>query len=1078
MSERIRFAVLGQIRAVRAEQSVRVGSPQQQAMLAVLLLRSGRSASMQELVDAVWGDEPPHSAAATIRTYAWRLRQTFTESRSQQRTLLSVGDGYRMALPPEAVDAVSAEQLAVQAVEHRNAGRLTVAGERIGQALALWRGEPLAGVPGPHAEQQRHRLDELRLTLLEEHFDVLIRQGMHLLAVPELGALVSAHPLRERFHALYMRALHAASRQADALAVYHRLRRHLADELGVDPSRELRELHQELLADDPAHPSDRGNRAEVTLRTGTGTGGGGGLDRLSATANTPAHAPARTAVSPPDTVTRQPRPSVVPTATLPLSPAPAPALVVPGTATTPPFEDRRQPVLPRETGGTPVGAHPVPAQLPPDIADFTGRIAALDRLMDTLDPDRADQSCLVGIARRHGVPPVAVITGMGGAGKTALAVRAAHQVRDGYPDGQLYADMRGAQHDPADPGVVLTGFITALGVAAQFVPDSLDNRAALLRSLLNGRRTLILLDNVRDPAQITPLLPGSATCAVLITSRSRLWGLPTSVRVDLPGFDTDEALELLERIIGPARPAEDPAAARELVRSCGLLPLAVRIAAARLASRPTWSAASLTARLTDERRRITELRAGDLTVAAVFEIGYQQLPEPHARTFRQIAMVCDPEIGLPAAAAVLELSESSAEEHLESLVDASLLETTHPGRYRYHDLLRAFAHQHTTPAERLLALDRQLDFLLATAAGAFQRAVPGDAVAATLSATRSAGTRLEDVRAARIWAATESEGAFSAVLAAAREARSAPAAGQGAAALLPAAVDLLIALTAFGPYVQREQLVQAAVAVAEAAEAQGDRRTVGRARFLCGNIAVQSTRLANAREHLRVAESHCRETGDAAILCQTLNDLGLIALFEHRYEEAVERLDEAAALARELGQRSGELVTTVNAALARLRGGRAEEAVVACEAALEALRATADHQGVAYALSVLGQAMHELGRYEDAVVQYTECLGVCRAMELHSREAQAHYRLADTLRAMGRAVEAVAIAERAVARSSDGRSERDHGHALVALGRALAEAGRTEEAALRLAEAVTVFTGLGLPDAADARRLLDGLGVR
>ncbi|MFJ9565912.1 AfsR/SARP family transcriptional regulator [Streptomyces fuscichromogenes] len=1072
MSERIRFAVLGQIRAVRAEQSVRVGSPQQQAMLAVLLLRSGRSASMQELVDAVWGEEPPHSAAATIRTYAWRLRQTFTESRSQQRTLLSVGDGYRMALPPEAVDAVSAEQLAVQAVEHRNAGRLTVAGERIGQALALWRGEPLAGVPGPHAEQQRHRLDELRLTLLEEHFDVLIRQGMHLLAVPELGALVSAHPLRERFHALYMRALHAASRQADALAVYHRLRRHLADELGVDPSRELRELHQELLADEPAHPSDRGSRVEVTARTRTG--GGGGPDRLSAISHTPA--PARVSVSPPDTGTRRPGPAVAPAATLP--PSPAPALVVPATAAAPAFEERRQPVLPRETGGTSVGAPPVPAQLPPDIADFTGRIAALDRLMDTLDPDRAEQPCLVGTARRYGVPPVAVITGMGGAGKTALAVRAAHQVRDGYPDGQLYADMRGAQHDPADPGVVLTGFITALGVAAQFVPDSIDNRAALLRSLLNGRRTLILLDNVRDPAQITPLLPGSATCAVLITSRSRLWGLPTSVRVDLPGFDTDEALELLERIIGPARPAEDPAAARELVRSCGLLPLAVRIAAARLASRPTWSAASLTARLTDERRRITELRAGDLTVAAVFEIGYQQLPETHARTFRLIAMVCDPEIGLPAAAAVLELSESSAEEHLESLVDASLLETTHPGRYRYHDLLRAFAHQHTTPAERLLALDRQLDFLLATAAGAFQRAVPGDAVAATLSATRSAGTRLDDVRAARVWAATESEGAFSAVLAAAREARSAPAAGQGAATLLPTAVDLLIALTAFGPYVQREQLVQAAVAVAEAAETQGDRRTVGRARFLCGNIAVQSTRLATAREHLRVAERHCRETGDAAILCQTLNDLGLIALFEHRYEEAVERLDEAAALAGELGQRSGELVTTVNAALARLRGGRAEEAVVACEAALEALRATADHQGVAYALSVLGQAMHELGRYEDAVVQYTECLGVCRAMELHGREAQAHYRLADTLRAMGRAVEAVAIAERAVARSSDGRSERDHGHALVALGRALAEAGRAEEAVPRLAEAVTVFTGLGLPDAADARKLLDGLAVR
>ncbi|MFD8811248.1 BTAD domain-containing putative transcriptional regulator [Streptomyces sp. NPDC059627] len=1063
MSERIRFAVLGQIRAVRAEQPVRVGSPQQQAMLAVLLLRAGRSASMQELVDAVWGEEPPHSAAATIRTYAWRLRQTFTESRAQQRTLLSVGDGYRMALPAGAVDAVWAEQLAVQAVEHRSAGRLEAAGERIGQALALWRGEPLAGVPGPHAEQQRHRLDELRLTLLEEHFDVLIRQGMHLLAVPELGALVSAHPLRERFHALYMRALHAASRQADALAAYHRLRRHLADELGVEPSRELRDLHQQLLADDLAHSPHQPSRVQGAAQARTG---GGGAVHLSA-------APSAAAASPSHAGARHPRALTVP------APAPAPPAppVLPAPAPTRTAEDRHQPAPPRETGSGPVGTPPVPAQLPPDIADFTGRVAALDRLLDTLDPDRAEPPGPAGGARRHEAPPVAVVTGMGGVGKTALAVRAAHRVRAGFPDGQLYADMRGAQHDPADPAVVLAGFITALGVAAQFVPDSLDNRAALLRSLLNGRRVLMLLDNVRDPAQLAPLLPGSATCAVLVTSRSRLWGLPTSVRVDLPGFEADEAVDLLERIVGRARLAEDPAAARELVHSCGLLPLAVRIVAARLASRPTWGAASLTSRLRDERRRIAELRAGDLTVAAVFEMGYQQLAETHARAFRLVAMVCDPEIGVPAAAAVLGLAEDAVEELLESLVDASLLETSHPGRYRFHDLLRAFGQQQTSPAERLLALDRLLDFLLTTAAGAFQRAVPGDAVAATLSATRSAGIRLEDVRAARVWVAAESEGVFSAVLAAAREARSTPEAGQGAALLLPTAVDLLIALTAFGPYVQREQLVQAAVAVAEAADAHGDRRTVGRARFLCGNIAVQSTRLANAREHLRVAESHCRETGDAAILCQTLNDLGLIALFEHRYAEAVERLDEAAALAGELGQRSGELVTTVNAALARLRGGRAEEAVVACETALEMLRATADHQGVAYALSVLGQGMHELGRYEDAVIRYTECLSVCRAMELHGREAQAHYRLADTLRAMGRAAEAVAIAERAVARSADGRSERDRGHALVALGRALADAGRAEEAALHLGEAVAVFTGLGLPDAADARLLLDGLGV-
>ncbi|MEU5538796.1 BTAD domain-containing putative transcriptional regulator [Streptomyces sp. NPDC020362] len=1072
MSHSIRFAVLGQLCATRAERTIHVGSPQQQAMLAVLLLRSGRAASMPELIDGVWGEEPPHSAAAMMRTYAWRLRRALDESPTQPRTLVSVGDGYRLVLDPGDVDAVRAEQLSAQAAGHRSAGRPAEAAERIGQALALWRGEPLAGVPGPHAEQQRTRLEEVRLTLLEEHFDLLVGQGAHLLAVPELGALVSAHPLRESFHALYIRALHSAGRQADALAAYHRLRIRLADDLGVEPSRELRALYQRLLADDAsptalaveeprARTSPRA-AVEVAQRPAPGTpdGGedtGGGLEGAAdgyedtadgRAAGAPGAADRAVALGPaslPRTAQNAPQ----------VPPAPA-ATATPSGA----------------TSGIFVGAPPVPAQLPAGTVDFTGRSPSLGRLAQALTADHGD------------APPVVVITGMGGIGKTALAVRAAHGVSARFPDGQLYADLRGNRHDPADAGVVLASFITALGVAAQFVPESLDDRAGLLRSLLNGRRVLILLDDVRDAAQISPLLPGSASCAVLITSRSRLWGLPTSARIDLAAFEADEAVSLLERIAGPARVAEDPAAARELVHSCGLLPLAVRIAASRLASRPTWGAQSLAVRLADERRRMAELRAGDLTVAAVFEMGYRQLSEAQARAFRLIAAVCDAEIGTPAASVVLGLDEDDAEEQLESLVDASLLDTSRPGRYRLHDLLRVFGQQQATAEERLLALDRLLDFLLATTARAFQRVVPGDAVAATLSASRSAGLRLADVRTARAWAAAESEAAFSAVLAAARESRAAgmdgpgaePRAGDGVP-LLRVAVDLLIALTAFGPYVQREQLVRAAMAVAEAAEEHGDRRTVGRARFLCGNIAVQGTRLVVAKEHLRVAETHCRENGDAPILCQILNDLGLVALLQHDHEEAVERLDEAVRLARELGQRSGELATRVNAALARLRCGRAEEARRACESALDELRAAADHQGVAYALSVLGLCRHELGQYEEAVARYTECLSVCRAMELHGREAQAHYRLADTLRAMGRPAEAVAAAGQAVARCADGRSERDRGHALVALGRALADAGRTAEAAARLREAATVFTRLGLPDAVHATALREDLPV-
>ncbi|WP_256340322.1 BTAD domain-containing putative transcriptional regulator [Streptomyces sp. 2231.1] len=1055
----IRFAVLGQLRATRADRTLHIGSPQQQAMLAVLLLRSGRAASMSELIDGVWGEEPPYSAAAMMRTYAWRLRRSLDESPTQPQILVSVGDGYRLVLDPGDVDAVRAEQLAGQAAGHRAAGRPAEAAARIGQALALWHGEALAGVPGPHAEQQRGRLEEVRLTLLEQHFDLLIGQGSPLLAVPELGALVSAHPLRESFHALYIRALQHAGRQADALAAYHRLRTQLADALGVEPSRELRALYQRLLADDasstPAAGPEAPDRASVDSTAETGRrssprmpDGGEGTSARHGAAVSPGSVDQAAALS----MTGLPG-SVGGDA--PGSPAPA-AAATPSAA----------------AGGIFVGSPPVPAQLPAGTVDFTGRSPALDQLTRALATDHGD------------APPVVVITGMGGVGKSALAVRAAHGVSARFPDGQLYADMRGNRHDPTDAGVVLTSFITALGVAAQFVPESLDDRAGLLRSLLNGRRVLILLDDVRDATQISPLLPGAASCAVLITSRSRLWGLPTSARVDLAAFEADEAVSLLERIVGPARVAEDQEAARELVHSCGLLPLAVRIAASRLASRPAWGARSLAVRLADERRRMAELRAGDLTVASVFEMGYRQLSEAQARTFRLLAAVCDAEIGTPAASAVLGLDEEDAEEQLEALVDLSLLDTSGPGRYRLHDLLRVYGQQQATREERLSALDRLLDFLLGTAAGAFQRVVPGDAVATTLSPTRSAGVRFADVRTARAWAAAESEAAFSVVLVAARESRvaevAAPSAGPQAATsapLLRVAVDLLIALTAFGPYVQREQLVRAAMAVAEAAEELADHRTVGRARFLCGNIAVQGAGLVVARQHLRVAETHCRENGDAPILCQILNDLGLVALLQHDHEEAVDRLDEAVRLARELGQRSGALVTTVNAALARLRCGRVEEARRACESALAELRAAADHQGVAYALSVLGLCMHELGRYDEAVARYTECLSVCRAMELHSREAQAHYRLADTLRAMGRPAEAVAAAGQAVARCADGRSERDHGHALVALGRALADLGRTAEAAARLGEAAAVFTRLELPDALHATALREELPV-
>ncbi|WP_344445119.1 ATP-binding protein, partial [Kitasatospora nipponensis] len=717
----------------------------------------------------------------------------------------------------------------------------------------------------------------------------------------------------------------------------------------------------------------------------------------------------------------------------------------------------------------------VPAQLPADTADFTGR-------QDELAVLRQALAAVHGPAREDAVLPIAAIAGMGGVGKTAVALRVAHQLRPGFPDGQLYADLRGDQHEPADPGVVLASFLAALGVSGPALPESQDDRARLFRSLLDVRRVLVLLDNARDAAQVRPLLPGSARCAVLVTSRTRLFGLPTAAQIDLDVFSLDEATALLGRVAGADRVAADPGAAGELIRYCGHLPLAVRIVAARLASRPAWTVARLAYRLAAEQDRISELCVGDLAVAGAFEWGYRQLTEEQARAFRLVAAVGRPDIGVPTAAAVLETDQRRAEGLLESLVDAGMVTAPRPGRYRYHELLRVFARQLTGGGgpqghgdqdgadggpERDGALRRQLDFLLATATAAFQHAVPGDPIGGALRVPDAPGLRFADAREAERWVAEEFDTAITAVLGATAE--------EASAEDVRTATDLLIALSPFDADPRYERLAVAATAVSAAAATRGDQRSLGRAEFIRGNIAVQATRLAEAQAHSRRAADACRAVGDVVVLQQALNDLGLLAQFQRRFDEAVRLYDEANTLARALGHRAGQTATTLNAALARVRSGRADEAARACREILPALRDAEDHAGLAYALYVLGLAAHEEGRHEEAEQAYRECLEVCRLAGLPLRQAHARYRLADTLRLLGRAAEAVEQAREALARCEDLDAERDQGHALVSLARALGELGRTDEARVQLRRADALFTRLGLPDGADARSLLTEL---
>ncbi|MFD6185082.1 BTAD domain-containing putative transcriptional regulator [Streptomyces goshikiensis] len=995
MTAGVRFELLGPMRAYRGDERLGTGTPQQQAMLAVLLLRSGHGAGLGELIDALWGEEPPHAAVTTLRTYAWRWRKVLAEP----GVLVSVGDGYRLVLEKPCLDVQEAEELAARAAVERGAGRREAAAKLLREALGLWQGEPLAALPGPYAERQRSRLEELRLRLLEDRLELDIEAGGEAAAVPDLRLLTSEHPLRERPVALLMRALCRTGRQADALNLFRTARQGLISEIGLEPGPELVSLHQRILSGD----QELAGAEEDGGRRGGGVVSGG--------------------------------------------PAPDAAAAV-------------------EEGGP--EAPPVPAQTPSAPGDFTGRAALVRRLAEALTP-----------AGDSG-PAVALISGMGGVGKTALALHTADRVRDRFPDGQLYADLRGTDaHDPCDPGHVLVGFLAALGVTAEALPADVEGRAALFRSMTAGRRMLVVLDNARDAAQVRPLLPGPGQCAVLVTSRPRLAGLPARHQADLDVFELPEALELFGRVIGRDRLDAEPDTARELVATCGFLPLAVRIVAARLAARPSWTVALLTARLADERRRLNELRVGDLAIAPVFELGYRQLSDEQARAFRVLACLDGPGIGLTSAAAALRADEFHVEEVLESLVDVAMLESPTPGRYRFHDLLRAFGRQcagayRADRAELGGALDGLLDHLLATACAAFRHAVPGDPVAGALGPLRAEPLSFAGLEPARTWALTESETALALAAQIAGCARPDHPARPGR---LRAAIDLLIALSPFHEDTRYGQLAPTGLLLAEAAARHGDRKAEGRARFLCGTIALKDTRLAEAETEARLAVLACREAGDTVVLRQALNDLGLVAQFLRRFDEAIACFDEAIALARELDHRSGEYATTVNAALARVRSGRAHEAVPACEAVLPGLREMDDRHGICYALYVLGLALHATGRYEEAIARYGECLAVAGPAGIRQRVAHARYRMADTLRAVGRHAEAQEQAEAALSLCRDLGSDRDSGHALVVLGRTLAERGRAEEARSRLLSASALFAKLGLPDVADVEELLAGLST-
>ncbi|MFF4254263.1 BTAD domain-containing putative transcriptional regulator [Streptomyces sp. NPDC001663] len=959
-SEALRFGVLGPVRARRGEEQLSMGSPMQRALLAALLLREGRMATAAELIDALWGEEPPSQALAAVRTYASRLRKVLDPG-----VLVSESGGYAVrGLAEGALDLAVAQELAAEAEKARGAGDLCHAREVLGRALALWDGEVLAGVPGPYAEAQRVRLEEWRLQLLESRLDMDLEQGCHAEAVSELTALTAAHPLRERLRELLMLALYRSGRQAEALAVYADTRRLLAEELGVDPRPGLRELQQRILQADP------------------------GLAEPSAPQAEPAAAPVR------------------------------------------------------------------PAQLPATVPDFTGRKAFVKELSEVL-------------ATAEGrVMAVSALAGIGGVGKTTLAVHVAHQARTSFPDGQLYVDLQGAGSRAAEPETVLGSFLRALGTADSAIPDSLEERAALYRSVLDGRRVLVLLDNAKDAAQVRPLLPGTEGCAALVTSRVRMLDLAGAHLVDLDVMSPDEALSLFTKIVGEERVASEREAALDVVAACGFLPLAIRIAASRLAARRTWTVSVLAAKLADERRRLDELQAGDLAVKATFELGYGQLEPAQARAFRLLGLADGPDISLAAAAAVLDLPVEETEDLLESLVDTSLLESAAPGRYRYHDLVRLYARacaerDEWPPSGRDAAMSRLLDFYLATAAGVYLIERPGDRLVDHLERAEYPGLTFSDRHAAQDWLYSEAVSLLACVRQSAR-----PETIRRAVDVLWAAVDLAES----GANSREYEAV--AERLREVAREAQEPRAQARALITLAYAHSLTGRFDSADEG--AAQAHELATGsqDRLADCWSSNILGVIAMYQSRYEDSELHFTRAVESFRAVGDRSGEASALCNLSRTHLATDRTESAVALAE------QGTAMYDDMGHDLKgangryALGLALTSSGKLAEA----TECLQQALRVFQESRqrlwEGMTLFRLAELDLAAGRPAQAAPNAETALTLLRGIGGEWRRGNVLTVLGRALNGIGHLDRAQVCWREALDIFETLGAPEADEVRSLL------
>lgn len=888
----MRLRVLGPLEVMRAGEWHRLSAAKWRALLAVLVVHAGRPISIDRLVEELWPDGAPSTAARLVHSYVARLRRAIDDPDGE--LVRTRSPGYELVVDNTDLDATRFEDLVAQGTAALRAGDAELAASRCADALSLWRGPAFADVQGIECVRQAaDRWGDVRLAALEARVEADLALGNHSELVVELGALVSEHPLRERLHAQLMLALYRCGRQAEALEEYQRVRRTLDVELGVEPSSLLSDLQRRILQRDPQ------------------------LDL---------HAPQ--AISP-------------------------------------------------------------PRQLPSVGGRFVGReaeLAVLDELAAAADS--------TGVAR------IAIISGAAGVGKTTTAVHWAHRSVELFPDGQLYVDLRGFSPAgrPMSPGDALRGFLEALGVAPERIPADLDTQASLYRSRLAGRRMLIVLDNAHDAEHVRPLLPGDSSCLTVVTSRRQLTALVAeraAVPVTLDLLTTSTARELLQLHLEPRRIATESQATQTLIEQCARLPLALTVVAARANVQQTMSLSDLAAELADVRDLLDALDTGDAatTVRAVFSWSYQAASVQAQRLFRLFSLHPGPDLAAPAAASLAGIPVSRARKLLRELTDAHLITQLAPGRFTFHDLLRAYAtaltQEHDSTSEQRAALRRLFDHYVHTTHTAGMLHSPSrDTIDLGQLAPEVVRVQFSDRADAVAWFTAEQQVLLTAVEHAARQ-RFDVHAWQLAWALL----DYLHRRARWHEANTTQQIALEAAYRSQDPIAQAySHRYLARRREHCS--------AEESRRHLERALALTVDAGH--LLGQARAEQGFSLLYEEldRCDRALEHAERALALfeqAEHLGEQANAL-NSVGWLHAKL--GDYSQTLEYCQRALALYQRVGTGYSEAATWDSLGYAHHHLGDYDQAIACYQRC------RELYRELGGDRYHDADTLVRLGDAYRA------------------------------------------------------------------------